>query len=130
MCRRRPPRSPLPCGAQQVEHYAFIDGMEPLLARLSGAGYALHAMSNYPVWWRNIEDKLRLSRYLEWTFVSCEGPMRVSGGHAVAAWAGAPVARTGVCVGAKGVQTNVCVSTPRMRPVVCATWTCCMGVLP
>jgi hypothetical protein len=38
----------------------------------------MHACSNYPVWWRNVEESVRLSRWLEWTFVSCEGPMRVS----------------------------------------------------
>lgn len=30
--------------------------------------------------WRLIEDKLRLSRYLDWTFVSCHGPLRVRAG--------------------------------------------------
>lgn len=32
--------------------------------------------SNYPVWFQNIEERLQLSRYLSWSFVSCEGPMR------------------------------------------------------
>jgi phosphoglycolate phosphatase-like HAD superfamily hydrolase len=33
-----------------VAHYAYIDGMQQLLARLKAAGFALHAMSNYPMW--------------------------------------------------------------------------------
>lgn len=53
--------------------YRFIDAeMEPLLKRLSTAGYALHALSNYPPWYTMIEERLCLSRFLEWSFVSCE----------------------------------------------------------
>lgn len=26
--------------------------------------------------YRNIEEKLRLSRFMDWTFISCEGPMK------------------------------------------------------
>ncbi|KAG2498380.1 hypothetical protein HYH03_003639 [Edaphochlamys debaryana] len=59
-----------------VMAYRYLDGMEPLLARLSEAGYPLHALSNYPAWYRMIEEKLRPSRYLSWTFISCEGPMK------------------------------------------------------
>lgn len=50
--------------------YRFIDGIEPLLARLREAGIEMHALSNYPIWYTLIEDKLALSRYLEWSFVS------------------------------------------------------------
>jgi hypothetical protein len=70
-----PPRAPR--RPAQIDHYAYVDGMQPLLGRLAAAGYPMHAMSNYPVWWRHIEAKLGVGRYLEWTFVSCEGPMRV-----------------------------------------------------
>lgn len=66
-------------GRGLVEHmvaaYRYIHGMPELLERLAQAGYEMHAFSNYPVWHRNIENKLNLGRYLEWTFVSCEGPM-------------------------------------------------------
>ena len=31
----------------------------------------MHAFSNYPVWYLLIEERLRLSRFLDWTFVSC-----------------------------------------------------------
>lgn len=53
------------------EHYAYLDGVEGLLAELRGAGVAMHALSNYPSWWKRIEARLELSRYLEWSFVSC-----------------------------------------------------------
>ncbi|KAG2424013.1 hypothetical protein HXX76_014838 [Chlamydomonas incerta] len=58
-----------------VSTYRYLDGMPALLQRLGDAGYPLHACSNYPAWWRLIEDKLAPSRYLAWSFVSCEGPM-------------------------------------------------------
>lgn len=56
--------------------YRFIDGMEPLLARLSRAGVSMHALSNYPVWYQWIEERLGLSRYLSWRFVSCQTGLR------------------------------------------------------
>ncbi len=31
----------------------------------------MHALSNYPIWYRTIENRLELSRFLKWTFVSC-----------------------------------------------------------
>jgi FMN phosphatase YigB (HAD superfamily) len=31
----------------------------------------MHAFSNYPVWYQLIEERLSLSRFLDWTFVSC-----------------------------------------------------------
>jgi hypothetical protein len=37
----------------------------------------MHVVSNYPVWFQWIEEKLELSRYLEWTFISCTGTMKV-----------------------------------------------------
>ena len=56
--------------------YRYIDGMPELLARLSAQGYEMHAVSNYPTWHRNIEEKLTVSKYLQWSFISCEGPMQ------------------------------------------------------
>ena len=50
--------------------YRFLDGMEALLGELAGRGVAMHALSNYPSWFTMIEDKLALSRFLPWTFVS------------------------------------------------------------
>ena len=55
-----------------LDAYAFLPGIEPLLQRLRSRGVTMHVLSNYPCWYRLIEDKLGLSRYLPWTFVSCE----------------------------------------------------------
>lgn len=51
--------------------YRWMAGAELLLQRLKHQGFEIHALSNYPIWYRTIEARLRLSRYLEWTFVSC-----------------------------------------------------------
>ncbi|MFW2389027.1 MAG: HAD-IA family hydrolase [Polyangiales bacterium] len=51
--------------------YRWLPGLEPLLAELRDAGIRMHTFSNYPIWYRLIEGRLRLSRYLDWTFVSC-----------------------------------------------------------
>jgi hypothetical protein len=69
-------------GAALKQHmagcYRYIDGMETLLQRLQSSGADVHAFSNYPVWWQMIEEKLLLSRYLDWTFISCQGPIQAS----------------------------------------------------
>ena len=63
-----------------VEHvaraYRLLDGVEPLLDALREAGAPMHALSNYPSWYRRIEERLGLSRWLEWSFVSCETGVR------------------------------------------------------
>lgn len=51
--------------------YRFLDGTEEFLQRLRHHGYEIHALSNYPVWFRDIEERLALSRFIEWSFVSC-----------------------------------------------------------
>ena len=51
--------------------YRFLPGIEALLLELKGQGVAMYALSNYPVWYRLIERKLKLSRFLSWRFVSC-----------------------------------------------------------
>jgi FMN phosphatase YigB (HAD superfamily) len=53
------------------ECYRWIDGSEQMLERLCNRGYEIHALSNYPIWYQTIENRLQLSRYLQWTFVSC-----------------------------------------------------------
>ena len=53
------------------DSYGWLPGMEALLEELSAGGYAIHALSNYPPWFRMIEERLGLSRFLEWSFVSC-----------------------------------------------------------
>ena len=51
--------------------YRWVDGMEGLLTELKAADCEMHALSNYPVWYALIDESLRLSRFLHWTFVSC-----------------------------------------------------------
>ena len=51
--------------------YRWMNGAELLLNRLCQAGFEIHAFSNYPTWYRTIEQKLKLSQYLNWTLVSC-----------------------------------------------------------
>lgn len=58
----------------QASRYELLEGVPELLQRLAAAGYELHAFSNYPVWWLEIETRLRLSQLLPWTFLSCQGP--------------------------------------------------------
>jgi HAD superfamily hydrolase (TIGR01509 family) len=58
------------------ESYRFLDGIEPLLAEMTSRGVAMHTFSNYPCWYALIESKVRLSRYVKWTFVSCNTGMR------------------------------------------------------
>jgi hypothetical protein len=55
--------------------------MQQLLQDLHRANVDMHAITNYPVWYKLIEEKLQLSRYLDWTFMSCEGVMQVRCGR-------------------------------------------------
>ncbi len=59
-------------GATVRAAYRWLDGIEPLLAELRDRGVAMHALSNYPCWYRWIEERLGVSRYVAWSFVSCE----------------------------------------------------------
>lgn len=52
--------------------YRLLPGIERLLGELRAAGVAMHAASNYPRWYRVIEERTALSRFLSWSFVSCE----------------------------------------------------------
>jgi HAD superfamily hydrolase (TIGR01509 family) len=56
--------------------YRWVTGMEEQISELHARGYEIHALSNYPEWYQVIENKLRLSRYLEWSFVSCKTGIR------------------------------------------------------
>eukprot|EP00285_Hemiselmis_virescens_P007384 CAMPEP_0173401784 /NCGR_PEP_ID=MMETSP1356-20130122/52004_1 /TAXON_ID=77927 ORGANISM="Hemiselmis virescens, Strain PCC157" /NCGR_SAMPLE_ID=MMETSP1356 /ASSEMBLY_ACC=CAM_ASM_000847 /LENGTH=224 /DNA_ID=CAMNT_0014362011 /DNA_START=137 /DNA_END=811 /DNA_ORIENTATION=- len=58
------------------EEYRWLPGVEDMVRSLSEQGYEMHILSNYPVWWSTIEEKLRLSRYMQWSFVSCQEGMR------------------------------------------------------
>jgi HAD superfamily hydrolase (TIGR01509 family) len=56
--------------------YCWLEGMEQLARELHHRGYQMHALSNYSTWYEIIEDKLQVSRYVAWTFVSCETGVR------------------------------------------------------
>lgn len=56
--------------------YRWLPGAEALLKDLAEAGTVMHAFSNYPVWYRLIEERLALSRFLDWSFVSCRTGFR------------------------------------------------------
>ena len=45
--------------------YRWLPGLEQLLGELHGGGCRMHAFSNYPVWYRLIEERLRPSRFLD-----------------------------------------------------------------
>lgn len=51
--------------------YRLLPGIEPLLHALYARGLPLHALSNYPQWYQLVEERVGLSRYLRWSFVSC-----------------------------------------------------------
>lgn len=57
--------------AHMRDSYSWLDGTEALLADLDARGVPMHALSNYSQWFELIDEKLGLSRYLEWSFVSC-----------------------------------------------------------
>ncbi|CAM9003152.1 unnamed protein product [Rhodiola kirilowii] len=54
-----------------INGYSYIEGVEELLRDLKHNDYEMHACTNYPIWYQLIEDKLRVSNYLSWTFCSC-----------------------------------------------------------
>lgn len=56
--------------------YRWLDGVEALLAELLERRVTMHVLSNYPIWWKFIEERLELSRYVPWTFVSCHTGVR------------------------------------------------------
>lgn len=62
--------------AEMNADYAWLPGVEALLAELQAQGVPMHVLSNYPPWWRRIEARLGVSRYVQWTAVSCEVGLR------------------------------------------------------
>jgi len=56
--------------------YRWLDGMQQLLSELRAARWPVHLLSNYPCWYELIEDKLALSQYASWSFVSCRTGVR------------------------------------------------------
>ena len=56
--------------------YRWLPGMEKLVADLRESGHKMHTLSNYPEWYRMIESRLEVSRFVDWTFVSCRMALR------------------------------------------------------
>lgn len=56
--------------------YRWMPGLEKLVAELHDAGRSMHAFSNYPIWYQMIEERLALSRFIAWSFVSCNMRLR------------------------------------------------------
>lgn len=56
--------------------YRWLDGMEALLQELCEREVKLFALSNYPSWYLQLDQRLGVSRYLSWDFVSCATGVR------------------------------------------------------
>lgn len=56
--------------------YDFMPDIEEILSSLHANGVAMYALSNYSPWYQIIEDKLRISRFVGWDFVSCHTGFR------------------------------------------------------
>ena len=54
-----------------LSNYRWLPGVEQILIDLKACDVEMHALSNYPSWWTEIERQFELSRYLDWSFVSC-----------------------------------------------------------
>jgi HAD superfamily hydrolase (TIGR01509 family) len=89
------------------ESYRWLPGMEALLAALSSRGHAIHALSNYPEWYRMIEERLGLSRYLAWSFVSCRTGVRKPDERAFTGAAAALGVAPAQCLLVDDRETNV-----------------------
>lgn len=62
--------------AAMRDHYDWMPGVEELLTELKERGVRMYALSNYSPWYQMIDDKLGLSRFLSWDFVSCRTGLR------------------------------------------------------
>jgi HAD superfamily hydrolase (TIGR01509 family) len=56
--------------------YRLLDGMHELLDELQHTGIPMYALSNYSCWYSLIEERLELSRWVSWRFVSCDTGLR------------------------------------------------------
>lgn len=67
--------------------YRYLDGIEALLEDLAARNVEMHALSNYPRWYRMIDEELALGRFVKWSFVSCRTgyrkPDRAAYSHAL-----------------------------------------------
>ena len=52
--------------------YRWLPGIESVLTTLRDCGVPMHVVSNYTPWYSMIEARLSLSRWVPWSFVSCD----------------------------------------------------------
>ncbi len=52
--------------------YRWLPGMFGLVEALHARGLSMHVVSNYTPWYTMIEERLRLSQFMRWSFVSCD----------------------------------------------------------
>ncbi|MEC7987174.1 MAG: HAD family phosphatase [Myxococcota bacterium] len=52
------------------ENYRWNEGMKELLISLRAEGHTLCTLSNYPVWYEFLDDKVGLSQHMDHSFVS------------------------------------------------------------
>ena len=57
-------------------NYRLLPGIKELLEQLKEQNIEMHDLSNYPVWYRLVEERTQLSRWLKWSFVSCKTQVR------------------------------------------------------
>ena len=56
--------------------YAWIDGIEALLAALAARDAEMHLLSNYPPWYQLCDARLGVTRWVKASFVSCHTGVR------------------------------------------------------
>ena len=56
--------------------YRWLPGMESVIKRLHESNVPMHVLSNYPSWHEWIEERLSISRFMPWSFVSCKTGVR------------------------------------------------------
>jgi HAD superfamily hydrolase (TIGR01509 family) len=78
--------------------YEYLDGVEELLAELKAENIPMYALSNYPSFYLLIEDKLKLSRFVDWRFVSCRTGVRKPDAEAYLGAARALGVETSKCI--------------------------------
>ena len=59
-----------------AQAYTWVEGIEALLSELQARAVPMHALSNYPLWYQVVEQRLGLSRYVELSFISCHTGLR------------------------------------------------------
>ena len=58
--------------ATMQRSYRWLRGIEALLSALHSRAVPMHVVSNYTPWYAMIEAELSLSKWVPWSFVSCD----------------------------------------------------------